>query len=149
MPGEQASQDFSTLRFDRGCEVAPDGEMAQRHATIGLVLYEARTLTNRRRWHHTVAPKGRSEDLRISRLRKFGECFRRGARQCVEGIGLASLIEHIVKERSEGRSRKLGCGVSHHLHDAFKINLGSNRVSDSVQCLKRPRFLDERLGFLA
>src|SRR5262245_1806084 len=105
MPKEQASQHFSTLRFDRSCKVASDGEMPGWHPVIRIVLSEAGILSNVRRSDHTLAPEGRPEDLGIARLRKLGECFARGARQRVERIGFSSFIEHIVEERSECGSR--------------------------------------------
>ena len=71
----------------------------------------------------------------------LAKASREHARQRIERVGLALLVDDVVEERAECGAGQLGGGIGHHLDGAFEIELGGDRGADLVQELEDLRFL--------
>ena len=136
MAEEQAAQDLASTRHHRRGEVAADRQMAKGHAVIRLVLAEAWVLGDVGRADDALAAEGRREHRGVARHGKLREGLARRAGQGKKSVGLTPVVDHVVEERAEGRTRQAGGGVGDDLHGPFELDLRRHRRADFVQQLE-------------
>ncbi len=136
MAEEQAADDVARSSLHRYGEIAAHGHVTARHAVVRGVVAVPRVLRDVRTANHAGSLERRSEHLRIPRHRKLGEGLARHARDRVQRVRLATLVEDVVEERAEFGRGELGGGIRHSLHDLVAVQVGRDDRSDVVQGLR-------------
>ena len=89
----------------------------------------------------TNSSKGRLEDRRIARHRKFGERLTRRSGKRVQCVGLAVVADHVIEECTELRPAQLDSRVGNLLHQALQVEFGADRNACAVEHFQGARFL--------
>jgi hypothetical protein len=142
---EEAAEHGARAGDHRHGKIAADWQMARRHAVVrrhGAVPWILGDVVAP---HDRVAVERRREDRRVARHRELGERLAGNARDGVERVGLAGVVDEVVEEGAELRTRELGASVGHGLDGLLEIQLGGERVADLVQPLDDTRLSAARL----
>ncbi len=132
---EEPAQHRAVARNDRDRQVAAHGEVSLRHAAVRLHLAVAGILRDVVAPHHTLAVERRPEYGRVARHGKARERLTRHARQGVEHVRLAVLVEHVVEEGAELRTAHRRGLVGDDLHDALEVALAREGSPEPVETL--------------
>ena len=89
----------------RDGEVAAHGQVPRRHPVVRRVLAEPRVPRDVGAADGAVAVEGRREHRGVARHREPGERLARHARNRVQRVRLAELVDQVVEERAELRRR--------------------------------------------
>ena len=71
----------------------------------------------------------------------FSKALARRARERVERVGFAAVLDDVVKERAELRVAQFDAGIGDHLDQPLEVVLGGDRDAGAVEHLERARLL--------
>ncbi len=134
---EQPADHLARARDYRRRQVALHRQMALGVSVVGRVLAEARVLRDVVRADDALAAEGRAEHLGVARHGEVGEGRLVDARQDVERVAFAAIVDHVVEERAEVGAGQLDPGVDHRLDQAIEVEFGRHPHGGGVQHLQR------------
>jgi hypothetical protein len=149
MAEEQAADDLARARDHGHGEVAAHGQVAAGHALVRRVLRIARIREDVVRADHALAAKSGREDRGGARHAEVLEGGAVGARERIEHVALAGIVEHVVEEGAEARAREFHAGIDHVLHQLLQIELGGDLRAGAVDDLQRLRLHREPVAAVA
>ena len=130
---EQSANHLSGSGDDRHGEIAPHRQMSFGHPVVGIVLPVTRVFADVVGADDAGALEGRLEHRRVARHRELVEMLPRHAREGVEHVALALVVDDVVEEGAELGVHDLRAGVGGDLHDLVHIELGRQRRARAVQ----------------
>ena len=140
MPEEKAANHLTRAGCDRHSEIAPHRQMSFRHAVVGFVLPVARIFEDVIGADDAGPFESRLEHGRIAGHRKFVEVLPRHAREGVEHVALALVVDDVVEESAELSFHDLSAGVGGDLHDLVHVKFGRERSTGAVQYVELTGF---------
>ena len=145
VPEEKSADHPAGSRGDRHGEIAPHRQMSFRHPVMGIALAVTGVFADVIGADDASAPEGRLEHSRVAGHGKLVEVLPRHAREGVEHVALAPVVDHVVEEGAELSFHDLGAGVGHDLHDLVHVELGRKRCARAVQDIELARLGADRL----